>query len=137
MAPYGNDANPGTAAAPLATLDGARARVRYLKQLLGLPPGGIALIHTRGRAGIPVIDPAPVSAPLQTFTVDQASGDVTLAWDLLMHPGTFSVLSTTDLSLPLYRWTTIDNHVATLPYTIAGAVLAEDWQFYAVVPNGS
>lgn len=43
VAPTGNDANPGTADAPLASLEGARDRIRQLKKSGGLPPGGVTV----------------------------------------------------------------------------------------------
>ncbi|MBO9608821.1 MAG: right-handed parallel beta-helix repeat-containing protein [Paenibacillaceae bacterium] len=39
----GNDSNPGTAAAPLATLAGARDAIRRLKATSGLPQGGVTV----------------------------------------------------------------------------------------------
>ncbi|NLO73519.1 MAG: right-handed parallel beta-helix repeat-containing protein [candidate division WS1 bacterium] len=39
----GNDANPGTEARPLATLEGARDALRALKAQAGLPPGGVTV----------------------------------------------------------------------------------------------
>ncbi|MDF2650832.1 MAG: putative pectin lyase [Paenibacillus sp.] len=38
---FGNDNNPGTLEAPLATLEGARNAIRKLKRTTGLPKGGV------------------------------------------------------------------------------------------------
>lgn len=47
LAPTGNDGNPGTASAPLASLEEARNRIRQLKQQGPLPAGGVTVwIHT-------------------------------------------------------------------------------------------
>lgn len=43
VAPTGNDANPGTADAPLASLEGARDRIRQIKKSGGLPRGGVTV----------------------------------------------------------------------------------------------
>jgi len=46
VAPHGNDAQPGTADAPLGSLAGARDRIRQIKKERGLPHGGITvLVH--------------------------------------------------------------------------------------------
>ncbi|GIX02994.1 MAG: hypothetical protein KatS3mg112_1931 [Thermogutta sp.] len=46
VAPHGNDAQPGTAEAPLGSLAGARNRIRQIKKEQGLPRGGITvLVH--------------------------------------------------------------------------------------------
>ncbi|MEI6503105.1 MAG: hypothetical protein WCP21_19010, partial [Armatimonadota bacterium] len=44
VAPSGNDANPGTAQQPLATLQRARDLVRELRQKGNLPAGGVRVI---------------------------------------------------------------------------------------------
>ncbi len=41
VAPWGNDFNDGSEEAPLATLEGARLKVRHIKETVGLPKGGI------------------------------------------------------------------------------------------------
>jgi len=43
VSPTGKDANPGTAEAPLASLAGARDRIRQIKKKGGLPPGGVTV----------------------------------------------------------------------------------------------
>ncbi len=48
IAPGGNDANPGTAARPFATLAQARGAVRALKARGGLPAGGVAVTLKSG-----------------------------------------------------------------------------------------
>lgn len=48
VAPNGDDASPGTADRPFATLEGARDAVRRLKTASGLPPGGIAVVIRGG-----------------------------------------------------------------------------------------
>ncbi|NMC21558.1 MAG: hypothetical protein GYA33_14205, partial [Thermogutta sp.] len=48
VAPDGNDASPGTADRPLATLEGARDAVRRLKTGSGLPEGGVAVVIRGG-----------------------------------------------------------------------------------------
>lgn len=48
VAPDGDDAAPGTADRPLATLEGARDAVRRIKSASGLPQGGIAVVIRGG-----------------------------------------------------------------------------------------
>ncbi|MBW2524003.1 MAG: right-handed parallel beta-helix repeat-containing protein, partial [Deltaproteobacteria bacterium] len=48
VAPDGDDANPGTMAAPLATVEGARQALRDLKAGDGLPAGGMAVCLREG-----------------------------------------------------------------------------------------
>lgn len=48
VAPDGDDASPGTADRPLATLEGARDAVRRLKTGSGLPEGGVAVVIRGG-----------------------------------------------------------------------------------------
>ncbi len=47
IAPSGNDANPGTREQPFATLEAARDAVRTLRNIHGLPPGGV-VVNLRG-----------------------------------------------------------------------------------------
>lgn len=49
VAPDGNDENPGTENQPVATLTGARNRIRQLKQAEGLPKGNITVWIKEGR----------------------------------------------------------------------------------------
>lgn len=48
VAPAGNDTDPGTAEQPLATLAGARDRIRAIKSDGGLPPGGVCVFVRDG-----------------------------------------------------------------------------------------
>jgi hypothetical protein len=54
VAPSGSDTNPGDESTPLATLDGARDRMRKLKESSGLPDGGVTVYFRDGT--YPVID---------------------------------------------------------------------------------
>ncbi len=47
VAPWGNDADPGTKESPKATLVGARNTIRTIKSTDGLPPGGVT-VYLRG-----------------------------------------------------------------------------------------
>ncbi|SIO28868.1 Ig-like domain-containing protein [Agromyces cerinus] len=48
IAPDGDDANDGTEAHPLATLEGARDAIRELKEQEGLPSGGVSVLLREG-----------------------------------------------------------------------------------------
>lgn len=52
VAPMGSDSDSGTAGRPLATLEGARDRVRALKAERGLPLGGIMVLVHGGRYSV-------------------------------------------------------------------------------------
>ncbi|MDR1070643.1 MAG: cell wall-binding repeat-containing protein, partial [Gracilibacteraceae bacterium] len=55
IAPSGNDSADGTATSPLATLAGARDKIRALKESSGLPDGGVT-VYVRGGT-YPVTEP--------------------------------------------------------------------------------
>ncbi len=49
VSPQGHDAGPGSEAAPLATLRGARDRIRKLRRVESLPPGAVVVTLAAGR----------------------------------------------------------------------------------------
>lgn len=53
VSPRGDDAQPGTAAQPFASLDRARRAIRALKAATGLPPGGVVVHVGPGTYALP------------------------------------------------------------------------------------
>lgn len=106
-----------------------------------LSPEHIALIHSEGVAGrslLGTIEPE-IKLDITSVTADPASGDVTLVWDSSAGAATYSVLSTTDLSLPLASWIviapSIPNAGATTSFTHVGASSGDPNRFYLVREN--
>ena len=72
VSPKGNDANPGSLAQPLASLEAARDAARALRQAGKLPTGGIT-IWLRG-------GDYPRSATLELSSADSGTAESPLVW---------------------------------------------------------
>ena len=71
VAPDGNDANPGTAVAPFATLQRAQQAVRALRSVDGRPP---ATVYLRGGE-------YSLDAPLVFTSLDSGAADAPVTWE--------------------------------------------------------
>jgi hypothetical protein len=105
IAPNGNDANVGTAAAPFATLTRARDAVRTLKSGAGLPPEGVTIWLHAGTYNFPatVAFDARDSGTATIPVVYAARGEVRITGGRAVEPAAFRLV---DSASPV--WSRLD-----------------------------
>jgi len=99
----------------------------------------IAQIRTNGLAGQPAVSAITPPTFLQiNGNVEISDGDVTLEWNSAGGSLTYSVLTTTDLTLPLENWTILAGNVANEGLAtrfVHEDALLESRRFYVIMEN--
>ena len=96
VSPAGQDSNPGTAARPLASLEGARGAIRRLKAARPLPAGGVTVHVGDGvysRAGGFVLGEEDSGTAASPITYQARPGGVELVGGRVIRPSDFHTVS--------------------------------------------
>lgn len=125
VAPNGSDTNPGTSSRPLASLAGARDRIRALRSRGPLPQGGIAVVFA----------PGTYRAEATTAFTRQDSGTARSPVVYRAAPGTRVVFSA-GARLTQFRRVTDPDVLQRLPESARGKVLECDLRANGVSSPG-